>query len=108
MTYKFTVPPTHDVGSYSGTCTASARETYRQNALRDYNSVRAHDGHPPVFKMPDGTTYTRVYEWEVDQWYPGRWERVHTATTRAEAAQVMKVYRANTPMILVRTRRVPA
>jgi hypothetical protein len=106
--YKFTVPPTHDVGSYSGTCTSSLGETYRQNALSDYNSVRAHDGHPPLFKMPNGTTYTSLYEWEVQQWSSGGWECVYTATTRAEAASVMKDYRINTPMTLVRARRVNA
>lgn len=59
-TYKFTVPPTREVGSYSGTCSASWGETYQQNALSDYNSVRAHDGLEPLKKMPAGTRYVRV------------------------------------------------
>lgn len=58
--YIFTVPPTRNVGSYSGTCRTSYGETYRQHALWDYNSVRAHDGLPPITRMPPGTKYQRV------------------------------------------------
>jgi hypothetical protein len=58
--YRFTVPPTRHVGSYSGNCSASYGETYRQNALADYNSARAHDGLPPLSRMPNGTRYKRV------------------------------------------------
>jgi hypothetical protein len=58
--YIFRVPPTHRIGSYKGTCRAGLHETFNQNALSDYNQVRAHDGHPPLAKMPRGTTYTRI------------------------------------------------
>lgn len=58
--YRFTVPPTAEQGSHAGTCSASARETYRQNALADYNSARAHDGLPPLSRMPRGTRYARI------------------------------------------------
>ncbi len=95
--YKFTVPPTHDVGSYSGTCTASYGETYRQNALSDYNSVRAHDGHPPLFKMPAGTTYTRIYEWEIQVFTSEGWECVNTEDNRKEALMSLREYRNNQP-----------
>ena len=54
------VPPTRDVGSYSTSCGGNCGETYRKNALWHYNSCRAHDGLPPVTKMPPGTTYTRI------------------------------------------------
>lgn len=60
MTYKVTVPPTSEVGSYSRTCKASAMETYRQNALWDYNHARAHDGLPPLSRMPRGTEYIPI------------------------------------------------
>ncbi len=59
-TYRFTVPPTWNVGSYSGNCRAAYGETYRQNALSDYNSCRAHDGHPPLSRMPRGTRYSEI------------------------------------------------
>jgi hypothetical protein len=59
-TYRFTVPPTAEQGSYSGNCSASYGETYRQNALADYNSARWHDGLPPLSRMPKGTRYKRV------------------------------------------------
>lgn len=59
-TYKFTVPPTHDVGSYSGTCSTSYGETRAQSALWDYNSARAHDGLPPLSRMPAGTVYRAI------------------------------------------------
>jgi hypothetical protein len=58
--YRFTVPPTAEQGSHAGTCSSSSRETYRANALWDYNSARAHDGLPPVKRMPKGTKYTRI------------------------------------------------
>lgn len=60
MRYRFTVPPTNDVGSYSGTCATSWCESYRKEALRDYNSCRAHDGLPPLSRMPAGTVYTPI------------------------------------------------
>lgn len=58
--YRFTVPPTAKQGSHSGTCAANGSETYRANALWDYNSARAHDGLPPLARMPRGTRYERI------------------------------------------------
>lgn len=60
--YSFTVPPTWEQGSYRGTCSASYLESYRRNALADYNSARAHDGLPPISRMPAGTRYVRLNE----------------------------------------------
>ncbi len=57
-TYKFTVPPTAQVGSYSGNCRSAYGQTYRQDALSDYNSCRSHDGLEPVARMPKGTKYS--------------------------------------------------
>lgn len=58
-TYIVTVPPTEEQGSYKTTIRVSRGETKAQAALWDYNSARAHDGLPPVKKMPAGTKYTR-------------------------------------------------
>lgn len=66
MRYTVTVPPTAEVGSYKTTVTSSGKwgnQTYRQAALQDYNSCRAHDGLPPVRRMPAGTCYTPQYEY---------------------------------------------
>ena len=54
------VPPTAEQGSYKTTVTGSLRQSYAAEALQDYNSARAHDGLPPVERMPAGTTYTPV------------------------------------------------
>lgn len=51
---KVTVPPIWEQGSYS-TITTS-----RADALWDYNSCRAHDGLPPLNRMPNGTKYEKV------------------------------------------------
>jgi hypothetical protein len=56
-TYKFFVPATREQGTYSGFCKDSFQQTFRQDALHDYNSGRAHDGLPPLKKMPAGTKY---------------------------------------------------
>jgi hypothetical protein len=59
MKYIVTVPPTWEQGSYSTVVSAPSRygETPAQQALSDYNSCRAHDGLPPIKRMPKGTTY---------------------------------------------------
>ena len=58
--YKVTVPPTRDQGSFSCIASASYMETMKQNALWSYNSSRAHDGLPPLSRMPAGTVYDKV------------------------------------------------
>jgi len=60
MKYTVTVPPTAEQGSYKTTVSGSHGQTYRAEALQDYNSCRAHDGLPPVSRMPAGTTYTPI------------------------------------------------
>lgn len=97
MTYKFTVPPTHDVGSYSSTCKAGYLETYRQDALRDYNHARAHDGLPPLSRMPRGTEYRALYEYEIQRLYDGAWETENTEIRLKDAVQSIKEYRENAP-----------
>lgn len=97
-TIRFQVPPTREVGSYSGTCTASNGETYRQNALWDYNSCRAHDGLPPVSRMPAGT----VYLIPRPPYYVQRKDGKHLETvdqfeTYKEALAMVKEYRMADP-----------
>ena len=58
-TLKFTVPPTRNVGSYTGHASASNGETLAASALWDYNSARAHAGLAPLRRMPAGTRYFR-------------------------------------------------
>ena len=57
--YKVIVPPTMDVGSYITTAKSSYTKTMKQNVLRDYNSVREHDGIKPVKRMPKGVKYIK-------------------------------------------------
>ena len=58
MTYRYTTPPSPEMGTYSGMCRAGYYSTYRSDALADYNSARAHDGLEPLRRMPAGTRYT--------------------------------------------------
>lgn len=61
--YRFTVPPTAEQGSYAGQCSGSGHFgsfTYRSDALSQYNSARAHDGLSPLARMPAGTRYQRI------------------------------------------------
>lgn len=57
MRYTVTVPPTREQGSYKCSVSDSRGETRAQAALSDYNSARAHDGLPPLTRMPAGTRY---------------------------------------------------
>ena len=93
MTYKFTVPPTRDVDSYVGTCTS------RKDALADYNTVRAHNGHPPLKRMPAGTFYRPLYEYQIQMWTGKRygWECVNTECTHDDAKWSIREYRDNQP-----------
>lgn len=58
--YKFTVPPTHEMGSHSGVCSSSGSETYQQNALWDYNRSREREGLDKLSRMPAGTRYIPI------------------------------------------------
>ena len=63
MNYLVTVPPTMEQGSYKTRVSASGSafgQTKAQAALQDYNSARAHDGLPPINRMPRGTKYQRI------------------------------------------------
>lgn len=56
--YAFCVPATMEMGTYANTCSTVGQATYKQDALNDYNSARAHDNLQPLSRMPKGTTYT--------------------------------------------------
>lgn len=86
-TIRFTVPPTKDVGSYAGTCTS------RSDALLDYNSCRAHDGMPPVYRMPAGTVYHKQSRFFINRHGNGYRETVDAFTTRKEALAMLSEYR---------------
>lgn len=59
--YQVTVPPTKEQGSYKTIISvAGSIETVAEATLWDYNSARAHDGLPPLKRMPKGTRYTRL------------------------------------------------
>ena len=98
MRYKVTVPPTHDVGSYSTTVSSRSqfcRESYRAEALADYNSCRAHDGLPPVRRMPAGTVYAPIVEYVLQGDYGHGWDDLTAHPTRREAIDEARVYREN-------------
>lgn len=95
---RFTVPPTRNVGSYSGTCSATYGETYRKNALWDYNSCRAHDGLPPLTRMPAGTVYhLPAPTYYVNRNGQGIRETVDEFTDRKEAKRCLAEYRLADP-----------
>lgn len=60
--YNVSVPPTHEQGSYKTIVSDDGLygSTFRACALLDYNSCRAHDGLPPLSRMPAGTQYTLI------------------------------------------------
>jgi hypothetical protein len=95
---RFTVPPTRNVGSYSGTCSASYGETLAQSALWDYNSARAHDGLAPLSRMPAGTVYHKpaapVF---INRRGDGYLETVDQFDTRKGARAMLAEYRTADP-----------
>ena len=56
--YVVNVPPTREQGSYK-TQHCGAKKAVRAAALWQYNSARAHDGLPPVRRLPAGVKITR-------------------------------------------------
>lgn len=113
MKYRVTVPPTRDVGSYTtvvGSGGHYGSESVAARALWDYNSCRAHDGLPPLRRMPAGTVYHPIRMWVVQQ-YTGKqygWEDVTAEDTIPEARLRAREYRENQPEYPVRIRSKPA
>jgi hypothetical protein len=97
MRYKVKVPPTAEQGSYTTEVKGSRNQSYRAEALQDYNSARAHDGLPPVKRMPAGTTYCPIVEYVLqgDYGYGHGWEDLCSEETRKEAQQRRKEYVEN-------------
>lgn len=62
MKIRYQVPVTRDQGPCTLIGTSSATETATANALWEYNSMRAHDGQPPVKQFPPGTQRVRIDE----------------------------------------------
>lgn len=58
--YKVHIPTTRHLGAYDTIATETTMESKEENALWDYNNVRAHDGLKPVQALPDGTTFARI------------------------------------------------
>lgn len=96
MRYQFTVPPTHDVGSYKSTC-SNKYSTKAADALSDYNSARDHDGLPPITRMPAGTVYAAEVEYVLqgNYGYGHGWEDLVSEDTRKEARAQLRCYAEN-------------
>ena len=61
MKYNVYVPATMEMGDHRFVASNETwQQTLAQDALWTYNRAREHDGHPPLLRMPRGTTYTRV------------------------------------------------
>jgi hypothetical protein len=95
MKYTVKVPPTAQVGSYQTTVTSGRSETPAQQALWDYNSCRAHDGLPPVSRMPAGTSYIPQVTFDLEGNYGHGWEVVTSEDTFKAAREQLKCYREN-------------
>ena len=95
MNYTVTVPPTAQVGSYKTTVTSGRTETLSAQALWDYNSARAHDGLPPISRMPSGTSYTAQVEFVLQGNYGSGWDDLTSEETRKAAREQLKCYREN-------------
>ena len=99
MKYTVTVPPTAEQGSYKTTVTGSGKwgaQTYRAEALQDYNSCRAHDGLPPLNRMPAGTYYAPQYEYALQGNYGQHgWEDICVEESRKEAQARRREYQEN-------------
>jgi len=57
--YKVKVPPTMEQGTYT-TIVNDKYGSYQKEALKDYNSARAHDGQRKLKRMTKGTVYTKM------------------------------------------------
>jgi len=97
-TARFTVPPTREQGSHTGTASATRSESLAQSALWDYNNARARDGLPPLRRMPAGTVYhTPAAPYYVQRRDGRNLETVDEFTTRQEAHAMLAEYRMSDP-----------
>ena len=96
--YNVYVPVTMDQGEGNFICTDDYT-TVAKDALQDYNSNREHDGQPPLNRMPNGTIYTRLYEYVIqgNYGYGHRYEDLTAEDTRTDAMLRLHEYRDNEP-----------
>lgn len=96
--YNVNVPGTMDQGECNFICTDDFM-TAAKDALQDYNSCREHDFQPPLNRMPNGTTYARVYEYVIvgDYGYGHGYEDLTAEDTRTDAMLRLHEYRDNEP-----------
>lgn len=99
--YSVYIPPTMDQGEGNFICTDDFM-TVAKDALSDYNSNRAHDGQPPLNRMPNGTTYARLYEYVIqgNYGYGHGYEDLTAEDTRTDAMLRLHEYRDNEPGVL--------
>lgn len=110
LTYKYTVPTTAEMESFSGICgnyLRYNRPTYRQNALACYNLFRGDKGLPPLNRMPNGTVYSPIYDYDIEGHFGQGWEIVCCESNRKDALVTIKEYRENSPG-LYRIKKRPA
>lgn len=62
MLVEYKVPTTWVMSSCKLIGRSTLTETARENALRDYNRMRDHDGLPPVKNLPKGTISRKLSE----------------------------------------------
>lgn len=55
MKIEYHIPPTWSQGSCKIIGVSNCMESAYENALWEYNSMRAHDGQPPLGDLPRGT-----------------------------------------------------
>jgi hypothetical protein len=99
MKYNFTVPPTENIGSFAGVCQDGFGQNFRQDALWQYNSAREHDGFEPVKRMPAGTEYRGIFDYDIEGDFGCGWEILCSEDSYSEAMKVLKLYRENQPGI---------
>lgn len=58
-TYEIRIPITPDQGPTRLEIHSPYLGSIRGEALRQYNSMRAHDGQPPLTRLPVGTKITK-------------------------------------------------
>jgi len=96
-TYKLSVPPTMEQGGYNIEFTPAPNETPAACALWHYNSARAHDGLPPLRRMPKGTVYTVKREYILLANYGQGWEEETIEETHKDIVTRLREYRENAP-----------
>lgn len=108
--YTYKIPATWQMGTYTLTGMKDHREALefyndarRRNADREGLAKPQDLGALPrgTYRIKDGETRKRFlrfpvkWEWETQGMYSGKWERLTTDNTRAEALENLRIYREN-------------